>query len=196
MIIYGAGGHGRVILDCILSLGDEIPLIFDDDPEKNSFMGIEVHNHYSGIMHQHDKIIIAIGDNMIRKRVSERIEHRPGSLAHGSAVISPFAQIGEGTVVLQGAIIQAGAVIGRHVIVNTGARIDHDCMIGDYSHVGPGAVLCGGVKVEEGVFIGGGAVIKPNIEVESWATLGAGAVVINNIIRQAIVAGNPARALR
>jgi sugar O-acyltransferase (sialic acid O-acetyltransferase NeuD family) len=196
MIIYGAGGHGRVILDCLLSLGDNIPLIFDDDPEKISLMGIEVHNHYSGIMHQHDKIIIAIGDNILRKMISEKTEHRPGSVAHGSAIISPFAQIGEGSVVLQGAIVQAGAVIGSHVIVNTGARIDHDCKIGDYSHIGPGAVLCGGVKIEEGVLVGAGAVVKPYIEIGSWATLGAGAVVVKNVIRQAIMAGNPAKALR
>ncbi|MCC5929809.1 MAG: acetyltransferase [Cyclobacteriaceae bacterium] len=196
MILYGAGGHARVLLDCLLSVGENIPLIFDDDPEKTQLMGIEVHNHYSGIMHQYDKIIIAIGDNRTRKKISEKIEHRPGSLSHSSAIISPFAYIGEGTVVLQGAIVQAGAVIGRHVIINTGAMIDHDCIIGDYTHVGPGSVICGGVKIDEGVLIGAGAVVKPSIEIGSWSILGAGAVVVKNVIRQAVVAGNPAKALK
>ena len=112
--------------------------------------------------------IIAVGNNLDRKRIVRRSKRRFSTAIHDSAIISPSVQIGEGSVICEGAIIQAHVRIGRHVIVNTGASVDHDCVIEDYAHIAPGAHLCGGVHVGEGALVGVGVGLEPGSIVPAW----------------------------
>ena len=90
-------------------------------------------------------LIIAVGDNLTRKRIANEQEGmRPpivyAKLVHPLACVSPSARIGVGSVVMAYAVIAANAVIGKHCIVNHGATVDHHCIIGDYAHIAPGAM--------------------------------------------------------
>src|SRR5699024_12712960 len=68
---------------------------------------------------------------------------RRSSDLHPSAVVSPTATIGYGTVVMPGAYINAKASIGRHCIINTGAIIDRKSTRLNSSHVSISyAVFC------------------------------------------------------
>jgi sugar O-acyltransferase (sialic acid O-acetyltransferase NeuD family) len=196
MLLYGAGGHAKVIIDCLLSQQEQVSGIFDDDESIHHLMGIEVHNYYSEIVHTEDEIILAIGDNQTRKKLAGKISHSPGTVAHASAVISERATIGDGTVVFQHAVVQSGSAIGGHVIINTSASVDHDCAIGDFVHIAPGAILCGNVSVGEGTLIGAGTVIIPGINIGKWATIGAGSVITKDVPDNAMVVGNPSRVVR
>jgi sugar O-acyltransferase (sialic acid O-acetyltransferase NeuD family) len=140
--------------------------------------------------------IVAIGDNALRKKVARSTKHNFTNAVHPSAVVSTFAKIGTGCMILHGSIIQAQTLIGNHVIVNTGARIDHDCIISDYVHVAPGAILCGNVQVAEGAFIGAGSTILPGVKIGQWATIGAGSVIIDDVPDGAVVVGNPGRIIK
>jgi len=82
------------------------------------------------------------------------------------------------------------------VIINTAAIIEHEVKVGEFSHIGPNAVVCGGCEVGKNVFIGAGAIIKQSISIGDNAIIGAGAVVINDIEKDSIYAGNPAKLLR
>lgn len=117
--------------------------------------------------------IIAVGDNAARKKEAEHNELNYGILIHPTAVISPSATIGSGTVIMAGAIIQARARIGKHCIINTGATVDHDCIIGDYAHIAPGAHLCGHVEVGEGALVGVGVGIAPMCKIPPWVLVKA-----------------------
>ena len=196
MLLYGASGHAKVIIDCLLSQQELILGIFDDDQSKKHLMGIEVLNYYSEIFHPEDEIIIAIGDNQTRQALTAKVEHSFGRIAHASAVVSERAIFGDGTVIFQNAVVQPGAKIGRHVIINTSATIDHDCVINDFVHVAPNATLCGSVAVGEGTLIGAGSIVIPNISIGSWVTIGAGSVITKNIPDNAVVVGNPSRIVR
>ena len=123
-------------------------------------------------------LIIAVGDNAKRRQIAlENEGARPqilyGVLIHRSAVISPSAKIGTGTVIMAGAVVQAGARIGKHCIINTCASVDHDCIVGDYAHIAPGAHLCGHVEVGEGALVGVGVGIAPMCKVPSWSLVKA-----------------------
>ena len=99
--------------------------------------------------------VIAIGDNMARKKEAEvNADLRFPVLISKDARVSKDAFIGSGTVIMAGAVVQPGARIGEFCIINTGATVDHDCVIGDYSHIAPGAHLCGGVVIGEGALVG------------------------------------------
>ena len=123
-------------------------------------------------------LIIAVGDNAKRRQIAlENEGTRPtilyGILIHRSAVVSPSAKIGTGTVIMAGAVVQANARIGKHCIINTCASVDHDCIVGDYAHIAPGAHLCGHVEVGEGALVGVGVGIAPMCKVPSWSLVKA-----------------------
>lgn len=187
MKLYGASGHAKVILDILNAQGIEISEIFDDFSNSQSLYNIPV----SKPIKSEETGIISIGDNRIRKKIVESSVFNEYDIAiHPSAIISPSAEIGDGTVVMQGAIIQAGAKIGKHCIINTGATVDHDCIIGDYVHISPGVNLCGNVNVGEGTQIGVGSSVVPGIIIGEWSLVCAGSVVTKDIPSNCVAAGN------
>lgn len=195
MLIYGAGGHAKVVVDCLIAQQEMVSGVFDDDPAVLSFMGIGVMSFYSEIFRPEEKLIITVGNNGMRKIISGKVSHAFGMVQHPSALVSEHASLGEGTVVFHQAVVQSGSHIGRHVIINTSAVVDHDCHLSDFAHVAPNSTLCGGVKVGEGSLVGASSVILPGISVGRWCTIGAGSVVVKDVPDHAVVAGNPAALL-
>jgi sugar O-acyltransferase (sialic acid O-acetyltransferase NeuD family) len=194
IVLQGGGEHARVVLDCLLELGAEVLALFDPKYEGELF-GVKQQGVYDPVFAPQASAIIAIGNNAVRKKVALSTRHSFTSVIHTSAIVSPRAKVGNGSMILHGSIIQAQAVIGDHVIINTASSIDHDCEIGNFVHIAPRAVLCGKVKVGEGVLIGAGAVILPGVSIGEWATVGAGAVVTKDVPASTTVAGNPAKAI-
>ncbi len=196
MLLYGASGHAKVIIDCLLATGESIAAIFDDDAEKKPLLGIEIIHNYSEIYRRDQRLIISIGDNGIRRKIAGIVRHSFGQVVHPSAQVSERASIGEGTVVFHNAVVQTGSVIGDHVIINTAASVDHDCRVGDFVHIAPNATLTGGITVGEGTMIGAGAVIVPNVKIGKWAVIGAGSIIRKDVPDYALVADNPARVVK
>lgn len=193
MLIYGAGGHAKVLMSILAACGKELAGIFDDDPGHAAFRGYHVLHRYDPDFLRELPLIIAIGDNLTRKKMAECISHGFGTAIHPSARLDGSVGIGKGSVVVHGAIIQADTTLGEHVIVNTGARVDHDCSLSDFVHIGPGATLCGNVSVGECTLVGAGSVVMPGIRIGHRCKIGAGAVVLSDVPDDTKVAGNPAR---
>ena len=193
MILYGASGHAKVIIDILEANGQKIDFIVDDNPALTELVGYEVRRNTG----EYDEAIISIGSCEIRKKLVEGLKVGKYSTAvHPSAVVSPRATIDEGSVVMQGAIVQSCTKIGKHCIVNTAASVDHDCEIGDFVHVAPHATVLGGVKVGEGSWIGAGSVIKQYITIGKNCMIGAGAVVLHDVPDEATVVGVPGKEIK
>lgn len=192
MYLIGASGHAKVVIDNALSAGMAVDGLYDKDENITSLMGYEVFPEAK--LKYSDEIIIAVGDNQIRRLIANRYSNQKYiSCIHASSILADSVRIGKGTAVMPGVIINADTTIGHHVILNTSASIDHDCKIEDFVHVAPNATLCGGVLVAEGSFIGAGAVVIPGVKIGKWCRVGAGAVVIRNVKDGETVVGNPAR---
>lgn len=189
MILYGASGHGKVIKEIIEACGGQVEAFVDDNPAINELAGLPVLHSVCGA----DKFIVSIGENRIRKKIAERVNCKFGMAIHPSAIVSPSAKIGEGSVVMAGAVINAGAVIGKHCIVNTGATIDHDVVLGDYVHVAPGANVSGATHIGEGTWVGVGSCIIQCLNIGSWCMIGAGSVVVADVPDSVVAYGNPCR---
>lgn len=192
MYLYGASGHGKVIKDIIEAQGGNVEAFVDDNQSVSEMAGRPVLHKADGL----SPFIISIGLNKIRKQIAEHLKCEFGIAIHPTAIVSPSAKIGAGTVVMAGAIINADAIIGRHCIINTGASIDHECVIGDYCHIAPHATLCGQVHVGEGTLIGVSSSVIPCIHIGSWSTIGAGSAVIEDIGDNVTAVGNPAKIVR
>ena len=195
IIIRGAGGHARVVIDCARAQGRTVACAYDPFQDGKVY-DIPIRRNYDPADFPQANAVVAIGDNSIRRQVSTEVGHRFTNVMHPSAMISPFATIGEGNMILHGAIVQASARIGNHVILNTGSQVDHDCTIGDFVHLAPGVILCGNVQIGEGSFIGTGAIIIPGKKVGAWSIIGAGSVVIDNIPDYVVAVGNPAKVIK
>lgn len=196
IIVFGASGHGKVIMEILQSMGHRELAVWDDQPA-GFVLGYEVVKP-----DQKDTarlpLLIAVGDNAARKKLVSRFSdiHPFSRAIHPSVITSPSAEIGEGTVVMAGVVMNAEVKIGRHVIVNTSASIDHECLLGDFVHVSPNATLCGRVEIGEGTHVGAGSVIVQNIKVGKWCRIGAGAVVIQDVPDYCTVVGNPGRVIK
>ena len=197
MLFYGTGGHAKVVLDCVKANKEFIDGFFDDFTTEKEFLKYPILGKYIPKKLFEIPLVIAIGNNLLRKEVSERIGHKfTKPIVHPSASISKYSTIGEGTVVFHNAVVQSGTTVGKHCILNTASCVDHDNVLGNFVHVSPNATLSGTVKVGEGTWIGSGAVISNNITIGKWCVIGAGAVVINNIPDYSVVVGNPAKVIK
>lgn len=192
MILYGASGHAKVVIDICQKLNIDISAILDDNKAVTSILNYSVCT-LDKIEAINDEVIVTIGNNIVRKRIAENLQVEYGKIEHPEAVIDKTTNIKEGTVVMAGSIINSSANIGRHCIINTSSSIDHDCKIDDYVHISPNTTLCGGVCVGEGTHIGAGAVIIPNVSIGKWCVIGAGSVVLKDVLDGQKVVGNPAK---
>ncbi len=195
MWIYGASGHGKVILDCLLANGTTVKGFIDDDEEKKSFMDYPV-RRLNKVNLKKDKVILGIGDNFIRKSLSESLNVNFRTVIHPSAVVSPNAVIGIGTVIIPQAVVNSGSKIGDHCIINTRASVGHDCTIGDYVHIAPGVTISGNVSVGPLSWIGAGATVVQDVKIGNNVLIGAGSVVVRDIPDNSVAMGVPARVVR
>jgi sugar O-acyltransferase (sialic acid O-acetyltransferase NeuD family) len=206
IVLLGAGGHGRVVVDVLSALGTSRKiLMLDDNPAVwgRGEDGVRTAGPIASLRQLIDASLtegfVAIGANQARARLFRDLVQAGLSspvLAHPSAVISPRAHLGSGVLVCAGAIIGPGARIGIGTIVNTGAQVDHDCEVGEFVHLAPGSVLCGEVSVASGALVGARATIAPGVSVGSRSIVGLGAAVVRAVPPNVTVAGVPARELR
>jgi sugar O-acyltransferase (sialic acid O-acetyltransferase NeuD family) len=203
VIVWGAGGHGKVIVDALLaSESCTVVGILDDDKSKagTKVLGVLV-SHSSADLKvlsetlDFDYVAIGIGDNYARYKKFQQVKPcglKPMNVIHPSAQISRFVELGVGITILAGAVINPGTVIEDNVCVNTAASIDHDNYLEASCHIFPNATLTGGVRVGQFAYVGSGAVVAPNLVVNKYSQVGAGAVVLKDVVEGALVAGVPA----
>jgi len=196
--VIGAGGHAKVVIQTARAAGFEPIAVFDDDISHQGTMlcGVPVKGKIADIHKNGGKSVIAIGNNVLRKKLAESLGCDWATIIHPTAVIDQTVQIGPGTVIFAGSVIQVDSRIGNHVIVNTSASIDHDCTIDNYSHIAPGCRLCGKVHVGEGTLLGVGTCVTPLLSIGSWSVIGAGATVVAEISDQVVAVGSPAKIIR
>jgi sugar O-acyltransferase (sialic acid O-acetyltransferase NeuD family) len=196
LLVVGAGGHAKVVIDAAVASGWEIAGVLGLPSDPADVLGHAVVHDATAI--PADAFIIAIGDNRIRaRRFQELIATglEPASVVHPSATIGSRVEMGAGSFVAPGAIVNTCARIGRDAIVNTGCTVDHDCVVGDHALVGPTASMCGTSSVGEGVTLGAGASLIPGVSVGEWTVVGAGAAVVDDLPSHATCVGVPARVI-
>ena len=198
LAVIGAGGHGAVIADIAEQLGWRVEFYDDGYPQIKSLRTWNVlgtSEHLKCLVYGYDSVFVAIGNNAVRASLMSEFEAQGcqfTSLIHPQAIVSPYAEIGVGSVVMPGVVVNAYALVGKGCILNTSAVIEHDCELLDYVHISPKAALAGGVRVGCCSWIGMGATIIQNVEIEQNVVVGAGALVINNIANSLVVGGVPA----
>jgi len=196
IVIIGYSGHSYGCVEVAIKQGFSIVGYHDvlekvNNPYNLNYLGPEDN------IDLNNKVFIAIGDNIIRKKIYEKLRSNNISLnttlIHSNTIISKSSLIEKQTFISAGVILNPQVKIGVGCIINTGSIVEHDCSIGKFSHIAPGAVLAGNVSIGSGCMIGANAVIKQGVKVGNNVIIGAGAVVLKDINSNTIFVGNPAK---
>lgn len=204
IIILGAGGHAKVMIDALLASSAVIAGVVDPDLTLTgtNILGVpvlggdDVVNKFPPSQVQLVNGLGSVGLPVKRQQLFERFKglgYNFATVVHPSAVVASDVVLGEGAQVMAGAVIQPGCRIGLNSIVNTRASVDHDCIIGDHVHIAPGVTLSGGIAVGTCSHIGTGATVIQGISIGNGGLVAAGSVVTRDISDGLMVRGVPAR---
>jgi len=208
ILIFGTGGHAKVILDIISNEKKyEIAGFIDNELDE----GQEVLNH-KVLGADKDLIslikknsifggVIAVGNNYSRENISQKINNLCKDFnfincIHSQAQIAMDVSIGVGNVLMAGSVINTSTSIGNHCIVNTNSSLDHDNSMLDFSSIAPNSATGGNVKIGKLSALGIGSTILPGISVGPNSIIGAGSLVLEDIPSDSIYFGSPAKFIR
>lgn len=202
VVMVGAGGHAKVLLDILGEMSCEVigyinPFRQSDWSDEIAYLGDdEAVRHF-----RPDRVLLSNGvgsvDSMARR--AEIFLRFKGmgynfiTTIHPSAVIASDVELGEGCQVMAGAVLQPDVRCSNNIIINTRAGVDHDCSIGAHSHISVGATLSGAVRVGAMTHIGAGSTITQGVSIGDHCLIAAGAVVVGDVAEDETYAGVPAR---
>jgi len=209
VVILGASGFAKEVYCIFLDFNKvkpqwEVLGFIDDNREKHGkvLCGKSVLGDFSwfqGIDRSEIKVIPGVSSGKIKKIFDERAR-KLGlvfcTIIHPSVIISPFVDVGDGTVIAGGNIITADIEIGRHVSINMNCTVGHDTVLEDYSNAAPGVHLSGNVLVKEGADLGTGTAVIQGLTIGKWSVIGANASVIKNIPDYVTAVGVPAKVIK
>lgn len=204
MIIIGAKGFAKEVLEVLHQLNDLDDLVFYDDvndnvPEKlfGQFSILktiqEATNYFKTI---DNRFAIGIGNPVLRKQLFDKFTTIGGKF---TSIISPLATIGnfgnhieKGCNIMTGTVITADILIKKGTLINLNCTIGHDSEIGDFVELSPGVHISGNCKIGDYSVFGTNASLLPNLTIGKNVIVAAGAVVIENVPDNCLVAGIPA----
>lgn len=189
VIIVGAGGHAKVLVDALIASGREIVGLTDLEVAQGTEVlanACVLGDDDAITSYDPDNIELVCGLGSVSKTLSRDRLYTDFSnrgyqfaiVRHPSATISQYAEIGKGCQIMAGAVVQCGVRLAENVVINTAASVDHDCVIGRSSHIAPGVHLSGDVVIGENTHIGISAAIIQGVKIGKECLVGAGAVAL------------------
>lgn len=208
IIIFGASGHGSVVLDCIEKEGKYKVIGFVDSFKKkgtkiNDYLVLGSEYDLPFIINNYNINggIVAIGDNWTRKLIVDRVlnivpDFNFINTVHPKAVIGKDVVLGCGNAFMPGAIVNANSTIHDFCIINTNASLGHDGIMESYASLAPSVCSGGNLRLGKFSAISLGVNVINGIEIGSHTIIGAGSLVVNSFGDNLVAYGSPAKVVR
>jgi sugar O-acyltransferase (sialic acid O-acetyltransferase NeuD family) len=208
IVVVGAGGHAKVIVDSIERSGtwELVGLLDAHLPVGTQILGHNVLGSDQLLPQLFAEgmvtgVVIAVGDNFLRAKIAAALRKLAPAIAfpaiiHPAASIARSAKIGAGTVVMAGAVVNSSATVGEFCILNTNCSLDHDCTLGNYASLAPNACVGGSATIGESTAISLGANVIHRVTIGAHTVVGAGATVLKDLPDHSVAYGTPARVIR
>ena len=148
LAIYGTGGLGRTLNDYIpylTSTYDDFVFIDDFISEERFrdrlvFSFNDFCNKFSS---REAEIVIAVGEPQFRKLLSEKIKAEGFNLGNficNNSIVSKYAKVGEGVIILPFARVQDSVILHNNVCVSDNAIVAHDSEVHENSVISSNCV--------------------------------------------------------
>jgi sugar O-acyltransferase (sialic acid O-acetyltransferase NeuD family) len=204
LVIFGSGGYAECVVEAVEAAGIfEIAgmVLTPSSTMPTSSRPIIAERDFLSDGARPMLGVVAVGDSFRRQQVVDMISgklpaFRFATIVHPSAVISPSAKLGEGTVVLANAVVGAQVLIGRHSLLFSTTVVEHGSTVGEFVSTAPGVSVGGDVRIGDRTFIGIGASISHGTQIGRDVVIGAGAAVVASSGDNVVLAGVPAREIR
>ena len=208
VIIFGASGHGSVVLDCLEKEGKYNVVGFVDSFKQKgtSINGYQVLGSEIDLPFLIDRFnivggIVAIGDNWIRKLIVDKIFKIVPNFSfintiHPKAILGKDILLGCGNVFMPGAIVNANSIVHDFCIINTNSSLGHDGIMDSYSSLAPSVCTGGNLKLGRFSAVSLGVNIINGIEIGQHTVIGAGSLVVDHFGDNVLAYGSPARIVR
>ena len=205
MLILGAGGHAKELLQILERQGQTTALSFFDNIHDatvllEKFKIITSFEEAKILLAANPYYAIGIGGTVVRHKFSNRITELGGILR---SIICPTALIGTfdvhletGLNIMSHVFISNSVRIGTGTLVNYGVNVHHDVTIGNYCELSPKSQVLGGAEIGYYSSIGAGAIVLPKVKIGNNVHIGAGAVVTKDIADNCVAVGAPARRIK
>ena len=204
LFIYCAGSVSSEIKDIALRKNFRSnDLIFVDDineytscPEKRKTINF---NKMCSIYKEDDSIVIANGEPLTRSKIYKKLKEKSLNLSiliDKSAIISSTALIEEGTIVFPFCSVSSNTHLKHNSLINNHSVIGHDAVIGENTVLSSMVNVGGHTKIGNNTYIGMGSSIRDRLKICDNCIVSMGSSVFNDVKKDMIVMGNPARAIR
>jgi sugar O-acyltransferase (sialic acid O-acetyltransferase NeuD family) len=210
IVIVGAGGFGREVIDVIDAINAEADAtvwdvlgVVDDAPSEVNLERLE--RRGTPFLGGTDKplvwpnpvhYVVGIGNPRARRMIADRYDEanlRAATLLHPTVTRGFDVRIGEGSVICAGVRLTTNIDVGRHVHLNLNVTVGHDTTVRDFVSVNPLASISGDCTLEAGVLIGVSGVVLNGLTVGDGATVGGSACVVRDVPSGVVVKGVPAK---
>jgi sugar O-acyltransferase (sialic acid O-acetyltransferase NeuD family) len=199
ILVYGAGGHAKSVMDMVRSIGKfEIIGIVDDNVSAGtSVMGTPVIGsriileglRKKGLLNTTNGVggILDISSRVKVFDLLEKYSFTIPTIIHPCAWVEESARVEKGVQVFANSYVGSEVSLQPYCMINTNAVVSHDCIIGTYSHIAPGALLAGHVEVGERSLIGMGVKTAIGIKIGNNVRIGNGAIINADVPSKSIV---------
>lgn len=200
--VYGSGGLGREVFElatrrnAVSRIWTEIVFI-DDVRAEGPFYGTRC-LRFETMLKDRDayQCVVANGEPTDRETMFGRLAAAGicrTTLIDPSALISPTACIGEGSIVREFSSVLAEVQIGCNSLIQPYCCIGHNTTIGNHSVISAFCAPGGWAAFGNRVFVGMLSSIKDKAVIGDDAIIGMGAAVFQDVPAGSTVVGNPAR---
>lgn len=204
IVVIGAGGNSKVVLDILEMNNYNVIGLLDDDKSIHGkeVLGVNVIGSIDmldSLSPTDTKVILSFGDPKLREKMYDIVKQKGFSFEkciHPSAVISKHASIAEGVIINAGVTIHPDVDISNNVVIGMNSSISHDSVVESFVHISPGARLTGNTTVKKCADVGAGVTVIPGITIGQDSIIGAGAVVTKDIPANCTAVGIPAKPIK
>lgn len=212
IVVIGAGGFGREVIDVIDAINSRSPRsiwdlrgVVDDSPtsanldllaarriehlgDLDDLTACEVRPNY----------VIGIGNPGARRQIARSLDaagFSAATLVHPDATLGSHVNLGAGSVVCAGARLTTNIQVGRHGHINLNATVGHDSIVGEFVSMNPLSSVSGDCIIEDDVTLGVSSSVINQVRIGRGSTVGGGACVVRDVGPNLTVVGVPAKPL-